>query len=71
MPIKGVSKARLKPCPFCGSEAYVVMQYVGGLSSENLRWSISCMGAEVGCGYTFFDCDTEDDAIELWNRRDA
>lgn len=45
----------LKPCPFCGGNAYI----------GNGRTWVRCVecGAETGC------YDTEEEAIEAWNRR--
>ena len=64
-----MSDEKLKPCPFCGGEAHVVMQFMVRESYEYPIFSISCGGNELGCGYTFFACHTEADVIEAWNRR--
>ena len=47
----------LKPCPFCGGEADYYENYYHGCN-------IYCQkcGAE-------FECDSEAEAIEAWNRR--
>lgn len=48
----------LKPCPFCGRKAKMYGK------REGLPW--------VGCKYCAGQtacCDTEEEAVEAWNRR--
>lgn len=61
--------SKLKRCPFCGAEAYVIPQVFGIQWHEDVRYSISCMGNSKGCGWTFFLCETKQEAIDAWNRR--
>lgn len=51
----------LKPCPFCGSEARIVTNYVGSVY-------IRCTNI-YKCGVRQEGWDMEEDAIEAWNRR--
>lgn len=60
----------LKPCPFCGSDAYI--QDDGG------RFYAACTNVDCGCRYgEEWDCDdmpvhqfiAEPDAIAAWNAR--
>lgn len=48
---------KLKPCPFCGGEAAVVINVIG------YRW-VRCK-----CGVTGPSCKRAKDAAEFWNRR--
>ena len=50
----------LKPCPFCGGEAHVVETIHG----KTLPW-VRCKD----CGMETPMLDTEEEAIEAWNRR--
>lgn len=50
----------LKPCPFCGSEAYVIIRDV----DDWTPW-IRCKG----CGVETDCFDSAEEAIEAWNRR--
>lgn len=53
----------LKPCPFCGGEAYVAKRAIHGI----LWWyGCGCKKCRVQYGCL---CDTEEEAIEQWNRR--
>lgn len=62
---------KLKPCPFCGENAYLSNCYNG----TNYWWQITCTlcGASVSSQTTFFPCDEKgrDEAIKKWNRRVA
>ena len=48
----------LKPCPFCGGEASMYIAYDDG-------YYVCC--DECGCGLPVYN--TEEEAIEAWNRR--
>ena len=51
---------KLKPCPFCGGEAYV------WLNLETDNYDVECL--ECGCDFQqHYGC--VDEAIEAWNRR--
>ena len=54
---------RLKPCPFCGSDAEMC-------GSDNLAgkpfWYVSCSE----CGASVYGADNQDEAAEHWNRRE-
>ena len=57
-----MSEEKLKPCPFCGGEASV---YETGYMYSAPQYYICC--DECGSGIAVFN--TEQDAIEAWNRR--
>jgi|GEM_PF-3133935 len=50
----------LKPCPFCGSEAYV------GIETTSIYWSVGCSKCHCHFERTF---TTKMQAIKFWNRR--
>lgn len=56
----------LKPCPFCGGEAYTCY----AINDYN-RWGVSCRGC--GCTVEVEEwkgiTDTSEQAIEAWNKR--
>ena len=54
----------LKPCPFCGSEEIVFMQYQ---TVVGLRWRTFCCGCAAGIdpGYA----QEMHQVTEMWNRR--
>ena len=61
----------LKPCPFCGGEAELIMHKKGkpyAWENDCDHW-VSCM-AEDCCARMGF-CGTREEAVELWNRRAA
>lgn len=51
-----MNEIKLKPCPFCGSEPFVLERYTG--YSEEYIVCIRCV-----------DCDIEQESIEQWNTR--
>ena len=57
-----MSEEKLKSCPFCGGEASV---YQAGYMYSAPQYYIFC--DECGCETPVFN--TEQDAIEAWNRR--
>ena len=64
-----MDKQRLKPCPFCGGEAYT--EGSGGFMSDNVpqRW-IEC--SKCGASICFRGTDTikvEKLVMKAWNRR--
>ena len=52
---------KLKPCPFCGAEAEVHKN----VFAEGTVYTVECISCS--CGLDWFD--TEEEAIEAWNRR--
>lgn len=55
----------LKPCPFCGGEAYSITQFTGSFDELVAHHSVSCHG----CGVVAFHEETEAEAIDAWNTR--
>lgn len=66
--IENMENKELKPCPFCGSETIVVENYDESCNSDypSIYWHSVC----VDCGCNIPMCDTEEEAIEAWNKRD-
>jgi Lar family restriction alleviation protein len=57
--------AELKPCPFCGSKAFL-SEFVYDLELGRVKMQfVECNG----CHATTYEYDTEEEAIEAWNRR--
>ena len=52
------TETKLKPCPFCGGEASMYIAYDDG-------YYVCC--DECGCGLPVYN--TEEEAIEAWNKR--
>ena len=71
----------LKPCPVCGSKAFLSRDVIDGVFF--MGWSAGCPRYCIGdgihgietyeedetMGYSFFGCTTKEEAIEAWNRR--
>jgi restriction alleviation protein, lar family len=59
-------KNELKPCPFCGREAYLdVFEYRGSVYE-----AVFCDECGIkGKGYPYEACDDKKLAIEAWNNR--
>ena len=56
---------KLKPCPFCGSEAYVTRHIFFGTDDT---FGVICKNGKCyTSGWQFYG--TEKDAVEAWNRR--
>lgn len=67
---------KLKPCPFCGSEAELVV--LDHMNSDTTRWhKVMCKnvfgcGAELGSAISSWSCNYEKEVDQLmarWNRR--
>lgn len=54
----------LKPCPFCGSEEIVFMQYE---HAAGLRWKVFCCGCAAGIDPGW--AQHPHAVADLWNRR--
>ena len=52
--------AKLKPCPFCGSDDLIVCE-----SKKRAYFYVSCYECGAECG----GCEGLEEAIEEWNRR--
>lgn len=52
-------KDKLKPCPFCGGAAELVMNTVGQFCAQCRNYK---------CGATII-AEVYDDAVDAWNRR--
>ena len=59
----GDRMTELKPCPFCGSTDVHILNH--GTQGEH---SITCKDCNVWVDH-MFDAMSEEEAIELWNRR--
>ena len=58
--------SELKPCPFCGGEAFVTEYlYSCDPTSRATTHAVECNG----CHTTTFEFDSKEEAIEAWNRR--
>lgn len=70
-----MSKAELKPCPFCGGEARIVSTEPRLYRhSRNGKYAVACYGCEIYLGYDEdYGCqfDTKEEAIEAWNTRES
>ncbi|MBQ0917502.1 ead/Ea22-like family protein [Hydrogenophaga aromaticivorans] len=53
-----------KECPFCGNSWG---QPQAEVDKESGRWTVGCMNPR--CGASSGYCDTEDEAVNLWNTR--
>lgn len=58
----------LKPCPFCGSKA-ILGKVVTGRNRSGYAYYVRC--GNLHCPVYVHTCnrDTEDEAVEIWNRR--
>lgn len=67
-------KTTLKPCPFCGGEAVVVIAPRAGTAYVECKHCSAMMGRYNKGGRTdhkgfWTHFETEEEAIEAWNRR--
>lgn len=63
-----MSEIELKPCPFCGGEAHLfAMETIG----TGVAYFVRCVGNKSKCAGPIRTkyCDTEERAVEVWNRR--
>lgn len=58
----------LKPCPFCGDKASL-RKTATGRNRSGYVYYISC--GNLNCPVCVYTCnrDTENEAVEIWNRR--
>lgn len=58
----------LKPCPFCGSKA-ILRKVATGRNRSGYEYYVRC--GNIHCPVYVNTCnrDTEDEAVEIWNRR--
>ena len=57
--------AELKPCPFCGGEAFAANFEYATAEGYWKMWAVEC----PKCGCQSGEFDTKGEAIEAWNRR--
>ena len=53
--------SELKPCPFCGNTPM--------LRNDAGEWRVECSGPECDCLPSTWWYESEEEAIEAWNRR--
>ena len=58
---------KLKPCPFCGGEAYTTYEDCYGLYHNDYFVCCDKCGLQFGFTNQF---ESEEEAIEAWNRRE-
>ena len=59
----------LKPCPFCGKEAFIFERACGD-SLNDIFFEIGCKTYEcIMEEGSDFICDTKEESIEAWNKR--
>lgn len=63
-----MSNKRLKPCPFCGGEAEIIINKTRQGQTSNIRCS-KCTCKKTLLKYPYYDGDIEQDAIDDWNMR--
>lgn len=56
----------LKPCPFCGGEGVITDEDCYGFTSND--WMVCCENCQTYVGFGL-QCETQEEAIETWNRR--
>ena len=60
----------LKPCPFCGGKAERKETYNYFWSGRSIpQYFIKCSNKECGVYVATCNRDTEEEAVEIWNRR--
>lgn len=58
---------KLLPCPFCGQIKALIC--VPSDDNATIGWCVICDHTESGCGAAGGFRETEEEAIEAWNRR--
>lgn len=58
----------LKPCPFCGSKA-ILRKVATGRNRSGYEYYVRCYNLNCTVYVHTFYRDTEDEAVENWNRR--
>lgn len=58
--------AELKPCPFCGGEAFVYARYDSIWRGDPTDYTVICKNCHAGVRNYFL---TAQEAIEAWNKR--
>ena len=66
----------LKPCPFCGGEKLIITSCIELEECNNFEececmpyYIICCDFRQGGCGAASAYCQSEEEAIEAWNKR--
>lgn len=64
-----MSKEKLKPCPFCGGEAYTYTATNNENGLKRKYWLVHCKECELNYPTSKNKCFTEEEAINFWNER--
>lgn len=59
--------SKLKPCPFCGSEAEIQDLNDGLCYRRKYRYRVKCQKCPCSFAFTFFK--TKESAVDAWNTR--
>jgi len=61
--------SQLKPCPFCGGEAWIrsFRTYIESIHGIGIKFYVNCTDCGIDGPGTHF---TESDAANAWNRRE-
>ena len=61
---------RLLKCPFCGSNAMVILRTPIVETQVKEEWMVVCQNPEPECNARLPYCNSEEEAIRQWNRRE-
>ncbi len=61
--------AKLKPCPFCGGEAYTYTALNSEKGVQRKYWLVHCKKCEINDPSYSRKCFTEQEAVDAWNTR--
>lgn len=65
-----VNLKRILKCPFCGNTDLEVVPKSEGIHGElGTGYIVRCNYLKCGCGANGGSRETEDDAIQVWNKR--
>lgn len=67
--------SKLKPCPFCGNKNISLVvknaaaHFYGLASDSEVSFMVVCSKKDSGCSASSAWCNTEQEAVNRWNRR--